>query len=112
MKKILIIDKSILIRKFLKERLEALGLTVFTANNGMDGSIKIKNEKPHLIIMDYILPRISSIDLLKRKTEDPELKAIPVILLAQKTIGKEAFLRIARFGIKVNLNLIYFLAQS
>ncbi len=100
MKKILIIEKSRPIREFLKERLTALGLTVFTANNGLDGSIQIKKQNPHLIIMDFILPRVSSIDLLRKKTRDPELKNIPVILLAKKTISKEAFIRIARFGIK------------
>jgi CheY-like chemotaxis protein len=40
-----------------------------------------KDEKPDLILLDLILPKIHGIDLLKKLKEDKETKEIPVIVL-------------------------------
>ena len=55
MKKILIIDSSDLLRQFLKERLDQFDFQVTVSKDGFDGLLKLKNELPDLVIMDFFL---------------------------------------------------------
>ena len=43
---------------------------------------KIKEEKPHLVLLDLILPGIDGFEVLSRMREDPSLSSIPVIILS------------------------------
>ena len=80
MKKILVVDESSLFRDFLKQKLEEFGFEVIISMNGLDGSAKLRREMPDLLIMDYYLSRLSAIELLAKKAEDPNTSGIPVIL--------------------------------
>lgn len=84
MKKIVLIDESDRFREYIAEKLEDMGLDVIQAVNGLDGSLKLRSEIPDLVIMDYILTRKSSIELLEEKISNPNTRPVPVIL----TVGK------------------------
>jgi DNA-binding response OmpR family regulator len=99
MKKVLIIDPSPVIRDFLYKQLNRFGFKIEVVNNGLDGRIKIRSMQPNLVIMNYKIPRVSTIDILKEKLSDPELSEIPVIIIADKQISREDFLELARYKI-------------
>ena len=67
--KILIINQSEELRKYLKEELESRNFEIHEAKDGLDGYIKMRNQLPDLIIMDYFVPRLSGSDFLDRKHE-------------------------------------------
>ena len=84
MKKILIIDDEIHIVELLKFNLENNGYKVDYSYDGFDGYLKTKEFEPDLILLDWMLPNISGIDLLKKIRSDTALEQIPVIMLTAK----------------------------
>lgn len=98
-KTVLIINESTLIRDFLKQKLETFGLEVVPAVNGFDGQLKIRNEELNLIIMDYSLSRVSSMDLLQAKAENPNKKNVPVIVTGEK-LSKKRLMSLAPYNVK------------
>ncbi len=57
--------------------------------DGFDGSHKAKEFKPNLILLDWMLPNISGMDVLKKIRNDEELKDIPVIMLTAKNMERD-----------------------
>jgi len=98
MPKVLVIDESELIRSYLKKKLEAYGMEVIVAVNGFDGMIKMKNNLPDLIIMDYYLSRVSSLEILKEKKANPNTTDTPLIMATSK-IDRPKLLEIARYNV-------------
>ena len=64
--KVLVIDDEKHIVELLKFNLETMNYEVFSSYDGFDGFIKAKEVKPHLILLDWMLPNISGIDVLKK----------------------------------------------
>ncbi|GAB1433280.1 response regulator [Spirochaetota bacterium] len=97
--RVLIIDESELFRDFLKTRLQRAGLEIETAINSLDGIVKMRNDPPDLVIMDYHLTRKTCKEVLEEKAADPNTQAIPLILTAQK-IDKSKLLELVPYNIR------------
>ena len=81
-KKILIVDDDGSLRNVLKDKISQEGFTALTAGDGEEGlKIGIK-EKPDLILLDVIMPKINGIKMLKKLREDEWGKHVPVLLLS------------------------------
>ena len=89
MKKILIIDDEIHIVELLKFNLENNGYKVDYSYDGFDGYLKTKEFQPDLILLDWMIPNISGIDLLKKIRSDETLEQIPVIMLTAKNMEED-----------------------
>ena len=89
MKKILIIDDEIHLVELLKFNLENNGYKVDYSYDGFDGYLKTKEFQPDLILLDWMLPNISGIDLLKKIRSDETLEQIPVIMLTAKNMEED-----------------------
>lgn len=98
-KKILIIDESALFREYLAKKFGEKDFEVVEAKNGLDGMIKMRNELPDLVLMDYFLSRKGSLEILKEKMGNPNVEKVPVVMVSNK-IDKENILQIAKFGVK------------
>jgi DNA-binding response OmpR family regulator len=98
-KKILIIDESKLVRDYLTKKLEEHRFKVTQAQNGLDGSIKMRNEMPDLIVMDHYLSRKSSMEILKEKAENRNVQQIPVIIMSLQ-LDRTNLLKLAKFNVK------------
>lgn len=103
MKKVLIIDDASMYREFMQSQLTTYGFDVNTAINGLDGVSKIRSFMPDVIIMDYMLSRKSSLDVLKDKMRDPNAKDKPVIMCSAN-VDRQKILEVAPFGVKKFLN--------
>lgn len=99
MKKILVIDDSPLYRDFISARLSSFGLQVETAANGLDGSLRMRQGRWDLVIMDYFLSRTSCTDILEARNRDPNIKDLPVIIASGK-INRDALLQLSHLGIR------------
>ena len=84
MKKVLIIGDSSLFRNYLSKKLEDYNIEVHLGLNGLDGFIKMRSELPDLIIMDYMLSRKSSMEVLTDKKANKNTAPIPAIMIANK----------------------------
>lgn len=87
--KVLVIDDEIHIVELLKFNLETSNYDVDYAYDGIDGYIKAKETKPDLILLDWMLPNISGIEILKKIRSDKFLKQIPVIMLTAKNMEND-----------------------
>jgi len=87
--KILIIDDEIHIVELIKFNLENSGYEVDISYDGLDGYLKIKQDKPALVLLDWMLPNISGIEMLKKIRSDESLSNIPVIMLTAKNMESD-----------------------
>jgi DNA-binding response OmpR family regulator len=100
-KKILVVDDESDIVKILSMRLKVNGYDVISALDGEDGLNKAKTQKPDLIILDLMLPKLSGYEICRMLKFDDEFKSIPIIILSalheqqerEKTVesGADAF---------------------
>ena len=90
-KKILIVDDEPNIVDILSVRLAALSYEVITASNGEEAILKTKAEKPDLLILDVLMPKMTGFEALRKIREDRELKDIPAIIISAKGSMKEFF---------------------
>jgi DNA-binding response OmpR family regulator len=81
MKKILFIEDESALQKTFSDLLETEGHKLISALNGKVGLEIAKKERPDLILLDLILPKINGFEVLKRLKADEDTKNIPVIVL-------------------------------
>lgn len=90
-KKILVVDDDPLIAQLLAPRLIAAGFEVCSAFNGEEALAKTRQEKPHLIIMDVLMPLMSGYEAMQIIRQDPEIRNIPAIIISSRGGMKDFF---------------------
>ncbi len=84
MKRILVIEDNDSLREEIAVVLEIEGYTVATAENGRIGLERIKEVGPDLVICDLMMPEMDGFETLKAIRADPEIEALPVIILTAR----------------------------
>lgn len=80
--KILIVEDDIQLRNSLEDKLKFEGFLPITAKDGVEGlKVSIK-EKPDLILLDVIMPKMDGLEMLHKLRKDPWGKTVAVILLS------------------------------
>ena len=88
-KRILIVDDEDGIVKLVKMYLEHHHYEVITASDGQEGLDKAKNEKPDLIVLDLMLPKMDGYKVCGLLKRDARYAKIPVILFTAKAQEKD-----------------------
>lgn len=83
-KHILIVDDSATERQFLAELLTANGYSVTTAENGETALARIRQNPPHLILMDVVMPGQNGFQTTRAIARDPATANLPVIICSSK----------------------------
>lgn len=83
-KKILIVDDESDICEVLSKRLQQAGFQTIIAYDGEEALRKAAQEKPDLIILDLMLPKIPGEEVCKKIKNNAETCAIPIIMLTAK----------------------------
>ena len=84
-KTVLVIDDQPHIVRLIQVNLEKEGFQVVTAADGVEGSQRLREGRPDLVILDVIMPRKDGFTLLREMKAQPELTDVPVIMLTVKT---------------------------
>ena len=79
--KILVVEDEEILLTALSEELKQEGFTVVGARDGVEGVEKSLSEKPDLILLDLVMPRLDGIGALRQMKENPATKDIPVVIL-------------------------------
>ena len=86
-KKILVVDDEVYILHIIDFSLGAEGYEVITAADGEEAIDRARVEKPDLVVLDIMMPKVDGFEACRRLKADPETSQIPVILLTAK--GRE-----------------------
>ena len=78
---ILLVEDDPLILRMYQTKLTNDGYKVNTAFNGEEAIIQAKKEKPDLIFLDVMMPKMNGVETLKALKGDPQTAQIPVIIL-------------------------------
>ena len=79
--KVLIVDDDAFLSGIYATKLELEGFQVATARDGEEGLKAAMREKPDLILLDVLMPKLDGFEVLKRLKADADTKPIPVIML-------------------------------
>ena len=82
--KVLIVDDDPVSRRLLEVRLRALEFKVEMASDGEDGLEKVESFQPDVILLDYMMPKMTGLEVLKRLKENEGHRGVPVILLTAR----------------------------
>ena len=85
---ILVVEDEPPLVEVLRYNLEKEGYLVDVAEDGAVALEKVHHRTPDLIILDWMLPELSGIDVCRRLRADPDTKEVPVIMLTAR--GEEA----------------------
>ena len=83
-RKLLVIDDERELAELVKKRFEANGYEVVTAFDGAAGLQKVSSEKPDLVILDIMMPKIDGWEVLRRLRSNKATRSLPVIMLTAK----------------------------
>jgi two-component system alkaline phosphatase synthesis response regulator PhoP len=103
MAKILLVEDDALFVKVYEKKLTREGMTLLAAYDGEQGVEMAKAEKPDLIILDLMLPKMAGSEVLKEIKEEPNTSAIPVIVLTNLSTSSEEVNRCIEMGVKETL---------
>lgn len=81
-RKILVIDDSRVIRVRVREMLPPGNFEVLEANDGLEGLNLIRQEHPSLIMLDFLLPKLSGWEVFQQIQAHPDLQKIPLLLMS------------------------------
>ena len=82
--KIFIIEDETSIIQLVQHNLEKEGFVVSSSTNGNDGLKELKKFEPNLLLLDWMLPDLSGIDVCKSLRRDKNFKNLPIIMLTAK----------------------------
>ena len=85
--KILLIEDDLFFQKFYSTKLKENNVEVEVASDGEEGLAKMRSTNPNLVLLDLIMPKVDGFAVLAARSQDENLKKIPVIVFS--TLGQE-----------------------
>lgn len=84
-KKILLIEDEPNMRELVKARLEQNGYTVVTAGDGYQGIFMARKEKPDLIILDLMIPKMDGYTVCRTLKASSDFNNVPIVMFTART---------------------------
>ncbi|WP_146345432.1 phosphate regulon transcriptional regulator PhoB [Falsiphaeobacter marinintestinus] len=82
---VLVVEDELAQREVLAYNLEAEGFRVLKAENGEEGLLIVEEENPDIIVLDWMMPNLSGIEVCRRLKSRAETRSIPIIMLSART---------------------------
>jgi two-component system phosphate regulon response regulator PhoB len=84
MRQILVVEDEQPIREMVAFALRRAGFDVREASNSQDARVRLTNERPDLMLVDWMLPDMSGLELTRQVKRDPGTRDLPIILLTAR----------------------------
>lgn len=82
---VLVVEDELAQREVLAYNLEAEGFRVSKAENGDEAMLLVDEDKPDIIVLDWMMPNLSGIEVCRRLKTRPETRSIPIIMLSARS---------------------------
>lgn len=83
-KKVLVVDDEEFVRQLIQIKLKFCGIETIEAGNGVDAVEKAIAEKPDLILLDVMMPKMNGFEACQRLKAIPETSHIPIVMLTAR----------------------------
>ena len=108
-KRILLVEDDRFLRRACETSLRQRGLTVTTAADGEEGLRMARAERPDLILLDLLMPKLSGVDMLRALRGAEDTRGLPVVILSnssrEEDVQEVSRLGISGYFVKSNLSL-------
>ena len=81
-KKILLVEDEKIMINLLEKKLTQEGYDVRVAVNGEEGLKAMREEKPDIVLLDIIMPKMGGFEVMEEMGKDPVLKEIPIVIIS------------------------------
>jgi len=81
---VLVVEDETALLTLLRYNLEKEGFTVSSAHDGEEALLQLKEAKPDAVLLDWMLPRVSGIEVCRQIRRTPAWKDLPVIILTAR----------------------------
>jgi two-component system phosphate regulon response regulator PhoB len=82
--RVLVVDDEAAIRDMIQYALERANMEVLTAGDAHEALLRISESRPDIILMDWMMPGVSGIELTRRLRKDSYTEDIPIIMLTAR----------------------------
>jgi two-component system phosphate regulon response regulator PhoB len=82
--RVLVVDDEAAIREMIQYALERAKMDVLTAADAQEALLRISEARPDIILMDWMMPGVSGVELTRRLRKDSYTEDIPIIMLTAK----------------------------
>ena len=79
--KVLVVDDNLQNLELIQAYLEELPVSTLTATDGQEAMDMVEREKPDLILLDIMMPKMSGFEVCRRVKNDPATSHIPIIMV-------------------------------
>ena len=108
-KRILLVEDDRFLRRACEASLRQRGHAVTTAVDGEEGLRMARAERPDLILLDLLMPKLSGVDVLRALRNDPATRGLLVVILSnssrEEDVRAVTALGISGYFVKSNLSL-------
>jgi len=108
-KRVLLVEDDRFLRRACEASLRQLGLTVTTAADGEEGLRLARSERPDIILLDMLMPKLSGLEVLRALRSDEATHSMPVLILSnssrEEDIAEVTRLSVSGYFVKSNLSL-------
>jgi DNA-binding response OmpR family regulator len=81
-KRVLLVDDDPIVLRIYQDGLVRQGFEVSTAADGVAALRALRDNRPHIMVLDLMMPRLSGVEVLKFMRQEKELATLPVIVLS------------------------------
>jgi len=81
---VLVVDDERDLATLLRYNLEKEGFRIIEAHDGEEALLMLNEESPDLVLLDWMLPQVSGIEVCRRLRNRPETRNLPVIMLTAR----------------------------
>jgi len=84
MSTVLVVEDSVAQSQMISDLLRGSGLTVTVASDGVEALEKIQGQRPDLVVLDIVMPRMNGYEVCRRLKADPKTQSVPVVMCSSK----------------------------
>lgn len=96
-KRVLLAEDDRFLRRACETSLRERGFTVSTAANGEEALRAARAERPDLIVLDMVMPKLSGLDVLRAVRSDAHTRSVPVLVMSNSASDQD-MQALARMG--------------